>query len=207
MKRFAVVGILCAVAGTIDAQEFSRFSFSAGAGFTTPVGNTANNLDTGWNISAGGGVNFSQYVGAMLNFGVDFMDPSQAVVSNMGYGSGRANVLSLTLDPIVHLMPKGPVDIYVTGGGGYFRQYLNLGQPVAPNTAGFSPFFGFAPEVPPGTELTTSYSINKPGIDAGVGIEFGHEWGGRFFAEAHYDRIFTGTYHTDYLPVTFGFRR
>jgi len=43
--------------------------------------------------------------------------------------------------------------------------------------------------------------------DAGVGIAFGHKWGGRFFAEARYDRIFTGNYHTDYLPVTFGYRR
>jgi hypothetical protein len=40
-----------------------------------------------------------------------------------------------------------------------------------------------------------------------VGVAFGHKWGGRFFAEARYDRIFTGNYHTDYLPVTFGFRR
>jgi hypothetical protein len=41
---------------------------------------------------------------------------------------------------------------------------------------------------------------------AGAGISFGSKWGGKFFAEGRYVRIYTGDYHTDYLPVTFGFR-
>ena len=39
-------------------------------------------------------------------------------------------------------------------------------------------------------------------------MEFGSKWGGHFFAEARYVRIFTGGgVQTDYVPVTFGFRR
>jgi hypothetical protein len=30
-------------------------------------------------------------------------------------------------------------------------------------------------------------------------------WHGKFFAEAKYNRIFAN-YHSDYVPVTFGFR-
>jgi hypothetical protein len=41
----------------------------------------------------------------------------------------------------------------------------------------------------------------------GAGIAFGKKWGGKFFAEARYNRIFIGDRHTDYIPVTFGFRR
>jgi hypothetical protein len=200
-------GILLVVTGTLGAQEFSRFTYGGGAGFTTPVGNSGNNLDTGWNVRVGGGVNVSPYLGAMLNFGFDSMGVNSHVADYMGYGGARAKVFSLTLDPVVHLTPKGPVDIYVTGGGGYFRQYLKLNNPIDVNPTAYSRFFGFAPGTPAGTELTTSYSVNKPGIDAGVGIAFGHAWGGKFFAEARYDRIFTGAYHTDYLPVTFGFRK
>jgi hypothetical protein len=74
MKKFVLCGILFAIAGTLDAQEFPRYSFTGGAGFTTPLGNTGNNLDTGWNIRAGGGVKFSPYLGAMLDCGLDFMD-------------------------------------------------------------------------------------------------------------------------------------
>jgi hypothetical protein len=45
------------------------------------------------------------------------------------------------------------------------------------------------------------------GIDAGVGVEFGHKWGGKFFAEARYDHIYTSAFDTNYFPVTFVFRR
>jgi hypothetical protein len=38
-------------------------------------------------------------------------------------------VFSLTLNPIVHLTPKSNVDIYVTGGGGYYRQNRDFTQP------------------------------------------------------------------------------
>ena len=39
-------------------------------------------------------------------------------------------------------------------------------------------------------------------------MEFGSKWGGHLFAEARYVRIFTGGgVQTDYVPVTFGFRR
>jgi hypothetical protein len=48
--------------------------------------------------------------------------------------------------------------------------------------------------------------VNKPGIDAGAGIAFGTKWHGKVFAEARYDRIFMGNFHTDYVPVSFGFR-
>ncbi len=71
---------------------------------------------------------------------------------------------------------------------------------------GFDPFFGFYPVAVPTTLILASYSVNKPGIDVGAGIAFGSKWHGKFFAEAKYDRIFMGQYHTDYLPVTFGFR-
>jgi hypothetical protein len=56
--------------------------------------------------------------------------------------------------------------------------------------------------------VVSDYSINKPGIDLGMGIAFGSKWGGRFFAEARYVRIYTGgPFETQYIPVTFGFRK
>jgi hypothetical protein len=55
-------------------------------------------------------------------------------------------------------------------------------------------------------QVVSSYSVNKPGIDAGMGIAFDTKWHGKIFAEARYNRIFMGPFHTDYVPVTFGFR-
>jgi hypothetical protein len=95
----------------------------------------------------------------------------------------------------------------VTGGGGYYRQNQDFTQPGVAVGTGFDPFFGFYRQAFGTNIVVSSYSVNKPGIDAGAGIAFGSKWGGKFFAEARYNRIFNGNYHTDYIPVTFGFRR
>jgi len=208
MRKVALFGILAGFTGVLGAQEFPRFSVAAGAGFTSPVGRTAANVDNGWNIRGGAGVNFSRFAGVNLEGGYDSMGISTNVLSNLGYGGGRLSVFSLTLNPIVHLVPKGPVDIYVTGGGGYYHVNQDFTQPGVAIGTGFDPFFGFY-QVPFATNVVvSSYSMNKPGVDVGAGIAFGSKWGGKFFAEARYNRIFTGNYrHVDYVPVTFGFRR
>lgn len=203
MKKLVMFGIFAALTGTLGAQEFPRFAFDAGAGFTTPAGSTGNDLDTGWNVRAGVGYNFVPRVGAMVNFGFDNMGINSTALNDIGYGGGRVRVFSVTLDPIVHLTPHSHVDLYITGGGGYFRedqQFLDAGVAVVPS------FFG--PQFINTNYVVSNYSVNKPGLDGGVGIAFGNKWGGRFFAEARYVRIFSGGgYQTDYLPVTFGFRR
>src|SRR5438477_98050 len=51
-----------------------------------------------------------------------------------------------------------------------------------------------------GTRLDTGWNV-------GGGIAFGSKWHGKFFAEARYNRISIGNYYTEYIPVTFGFRR
>jgi hypothetical protein len=44
------------VVGASSAQETSRFAFSVGAGFTTPVGSTGRYTDMGWNVGGGFGM-------------------------------------------------------------------------------------------------------------------------------------------------------
>ena len=60
------VGLL--LAGAVFAQETPKFAFNVGGGFTEPLGRTGSNLDTGWNIGAGAGYNFSSYIGALVQF-------------------------------------------------------------------------------------------------------------------------------------------
>ena len=78
-------------------------------------------VDTGWNFRGSAGVNITPYVGVMLDAGYDSMGISSPTLTNLGFGGGNLSVFSLTLNPIVHLTPKSNVDIYVTGGGGYYR--------------------------------------------------------------------------------------
>ncbi|MEO8048793.1 MAG: outer membrane beta-barrel protein [Acidobacteriota bacterium] len=207
MTRFtsACIGLL--FAGVVNAQEVPRFSFDLGGGFTTPVGNTGRHLDEGWNIGGGFGVNFSQYVGAMIQLDYNRFGINGTTLNAVGFPGGNVNVFSATLDPIVHLTPRGHFDLYLIGGGGLYHRTQEFTQPGIATFTAFDPFFGFYPAAVPTTEVLSSYTVNKPGVNGGVGIAFGTKWHGKIFAEARYHRIFMDRYvHTDYVPVTLGFR-
>lgn len=207
MKSIALAsGIALLVLGLASAQENHGVAFNVGAGFTTPLGRSGSTLDEGWNVRGGIGYNFTPQFGALVDLGYDNMGINSGVLNNLGYGGGRVSVFSATLDPIVHLNPHGHVDVYVTGGGGIYHEYQNFTQPAIIQGAGFNPFFGFYPYAFQGNVVVASYSVNKPGIDAGMGVEIGTRWHGKVFAEARYNRIFLGNLHMDYIPVTFGFR-
>ena len=136
----------------------------------------------------------------MLDLNYNTLDLPGAQLFNFGVSTGGFHILSATIDPIVHLTPKSRVDLYVTGGGGLYHRIEDYSVPTLTAAPTYNPFLGFVP-----SPLVTSYSSNKAGVDAGVGIAFGSKWKGKFFAEARYNRIL-GQYHTDYLPVTFGYR-
>lgn len=210
MKKLAFWSCLVLfAAGALPAQEYSHFSFGAGAGFTNPLGSVGQKLDMGWNVRGGAGYNFSPYVGAMIDVGYDSMGINPATLSNIGVPGGRMSILAATLDPIVHLTPKRHFDVYITGGGGIYHRYQQFTAPSVALVTGFDPFFGFYNVGVPANQVLASYSVNKPGVDIGMGVAFGNKWHGKFFAEARYNRIFMGNHiggDTEYLPVTFGFR-
>ena len=202
---FACFGLL--FAGVVSAQEVPRFAFDIGGGFTQPVGNTGRQLDTGWNIQAGAGFNFSQYAGVMVQVDYNRFGINGATLNHIGFPDGDLNVFSATLDPIVHLTPRSHFDVYLIGGGGLYHRTQEFTQPSIATFTGYNPFFGFYNAAVPTTQVLASYTVNKPGVNGGMGIALGTKWHGKFFAEARYHRIIMGNYgHTDYVPVTFGFR-
>lgn len=186
--------------------EGAGIAFQISGGFTNSVGNTGRYLDNGWNIQGGLGYNFNQWVGALIDVGYNDMGVNSTTLTNLGYPGGGVHVFSATLDPIVHLTPKSHFDVYVTGGGGFYHRYQDFTAPTVSTGFGCEPFFGCGPIAISSTAVLASSSVNKPGIDAGAGIAFGTPWHGKIFAEARYDRIFMGNFHTDYVPVSFGFR-
>jgi hypothetical protein len=208
MKNSALVlcfGLLGAAA--LNAQEVPRFAFDLGGGFTQPVGRTATNLDTGWNIQGGFGYNFSQYVGAMIQLDYNRMDINGATLNSLGFPGGDVGIFSATFDPIIHLTPRSHFDLYVIGGGGMYRRQQDFTAPTVAAVSGFNPFFGFYTAAVPATQVLESDSIVKPGVNIGAGVALGTKWHGKFFAEARYHRIFMPQdTHTDYIPVSFGFR-
>jgi hypothetical protein len=199
------IGLLAA--GFLGAQEFPRFTFDFGAGFTTPVGSTGSQLNTGWNIRGGAGMNFTSNLGANINLGFNDLGISNGTLASLGVPGGSVHVFSATLDPIVHLTPHSHFDFYVTGGGGLFHWYQQFTAPTAALVGFYNPFFGFYNAAVPATQILSSYSVNRPGADIGAGLAFGSVRGhGKFFAEARYNHIYLAHSRADYIPVTFGFR-
>jgi hypothetical protein len=188
--------------GTMNAQEVSHFSFELGGGFTQTVGNTGRYLNDGWNLQGGVGYNFSPYIGVMGELGYTQLGFNGATLGNLGYPGGGVNVLSATIDPIVHLTPRSHFDLYAIGGGGLYHWAENFSAP----TGGVTPFAtGSFPLVVP--NAGDEYSVNKPGFNAGMGVALGTKWHGKVFAEARYVHIFLNNGERgDYIPVTFGFR-
>jgi hypothetical protein len=208
MKR-AVYSIAIALVSVVaaGAQETSHIALQVGGGFTQGLGRTGDYLDSGWNISAGVGYNFNSMFGVLLDVSDSGLGINSNTLNGIGVPGGDVNMFSAMVDPIVHLMPHQHFDIYLTGGGGLIRRNQEFTAPSVASTYGYNPFFGFYPALVPTTTILSSYSVNKPGIDAGIGVELGTKWHGKIFAEAKYYRMFyNSSFHTDYLPVTFGFR-
>jgi hypothetical protein len=190
----------------VQAQETPRFAFNAGAGFTQGVGGTGQRLDPGWNVSLGAGYNFHPNFGVLAQFNDSQMGINNGTLNSLGFPGGDVNTWSLTLNPIIHTHPRGPVDLYFIGGGGLYHWRQQFTQPTVAVFNGFDPFFGFYQVAVPANEVLTSYSVNKPGVNGGLGLSFGTRWHAKLYAEARYHRIIFGNTHADMLPVTFGVR-
>lgn len=152
MRRIGLTFFILFLIGPIGAQEAQRF-------------------DEGWNERGSLGFNFSQYVGAMVQLDYNRFGINGATLNSVGFPGGDVNVFSATLDPIVHLTPRGHLDVYLIGGGGLYRRTQEFTEPTIGTFTGFDPFFGFYTATVPSTAIVSSYTVNKPGINGdGSGI-------------------------------------
>jgi hypothetical protein len=207
MKKIAFYLVSLGAAGLPAFAQFSHLTGYVGGGFTTPVNPIGSRLDNGWNVTAGVGVNATHHFGIMLDFiytenGINrrFLDQVQAP-------DGTTRVWGFTLDPIIHVTQEGPVDFYVTGGGGIYHRTVEYTQPVIAQGVFFDPWWGFYPAAFGTNQVIGSYGQYKGGINGGVGMSFKLGRSNvKAFAEARYHHIYTRSVGTDIIPVTFGFR-
>ncbi|MGA2166669.1 MAG: hypothetical protein ABSG62_00565 [Terracidiphilus sp.] len=189
------------------AFSVSRIAFEAGAGFNAPVGNDTPYITWGGNFTGGAGLNFSRRFALLGEF--QFMDnklPGAFIAAGGGQG-GNAHIVSLTVDPVIDLLPRRVNSVYVTGGGGYYHKSTNF------TVQECCDFYGYPVNV-----TTDSFSSDQAGLNLGVG--FTHRLGGvygdgkmKLFGEARYVYIHTpaitqtdGLGTTELIPVTFGVR-
>jgi hypothetical protein len=209
MKKIASILSLCCLAALPACAQFSfsKLTGFVGGGFTTPVNPIGSRLDTGWNVTAGIGGNFNHHVGLMLDFMFNDTPVNRTFLNQVQAPDGAVRTWGFTLDPVFHVTQEGPVDFYVTGGGGIYHRTVEYTQPVVQTGVFFDPWFGFYPSAFATNQVIGSFGQYKGGINGGVG--FSVRLGSsrvKAFAEARYHHIFTRNVATDLIPVSFGFR-
>jgi hypothetical protein len=167
----------------------SKFAFELGGGFNAPT--NKNYITWGGQLTLGGGVNFSKRFALLAEY--QFIDDKLPgkLIAETGATGGHAHLWSLTLDPVVSLFPNSQNDVYVTGGGGFYRKVTSFTD-VLPQQ--FCSFYycgvGYTPQV------VGHFSSNQGGFNIGGGYQ--HRMGGMYgdskmklFAEVRYVDAFT----------------
>ncbi len=207
MNRIALLVSLTCLATAPTWAQFSHFTGYVGGGFTQPVNPIARRLDPGWNIAAGVGTNVNTHFGINLDFMYNQMGINSSFLNQAGAPDGNVHVWGFTLDPVIHVAEDGPVDFYITGGGGIYNRTVEYTQPGVSTGLFFDPWFGYYPAAFGTNQVLGSFSQYKAGVDGGAGfsVRLGPSRV-KAFAEARYHHIFTRNVATDIIPVTFGLR-
>jgi opacity protein-like surface antigen len=200
-----------AAAGTrADAQDV-RIRWHALAGFSEPIGKTADYLQGGYLV--GGGFTVYPSPASPLDLRVD-LSYSQHTASNhlLDLGqqaantevdNGTGNFLSGTANLEYRIPIVYGVRAYGIAGVGVYHSRVELTQYTPFGYYYCDPFSGFCDAA--GDALVSSSGTTKFGWNAGAGVEFDLPYGQSWFIEARYHRISTDQ-PIEYVPISVGYR-
>ncbi len=163
------------------------WTFEAGGGFNAPE---SNSITWGGQFTVGGGLKFNKYLSALIEY--QFLDDKLPgyLIAEAGANGGYAHIWSFTIDPVVDLMPKATNDVYVTGGGGFYRKVTSFTDPEE------TEYCYYFCEIGTVNAVVGHFSSNQGGINFGAGFQ--HRLGGmsgdgnmKLFAEARYVDVFS----------------
>jgi hypothetical protein len=197
---------------------FRNMAFEAGGGFNAPL---SNSVTYGGQFTVGAGWNLSRHLAGLIEY--QFLDAKLPgyLIAETGANGGYAHIWSFTFDPVVDLMPKATNDVYITGGGGFYRKVTSFTDPVDADYCDY--FYGCYGVTE--NEVVGHFSSNQGGYNAGAGFQ--HRLGGqysdgkaRLFVEARYLYVDTPAVTTEpnglgtttvaagtkIIPVTVGVR-
>lgn len=195
-------------------------TYEIGGGFNTPTDYSSNYVKFGGNVTAGAGIRMNKAVSLLAEWQFIRDGLPNAIVAQTGASGGNVHIWSLTLDPVINLMPKSSNSVYVTGGGGFYRKVTNFTDPQPVQYCTYY-YCGVTYQ----TSVVGHFSSNQGGWSAGAG--YAHRFGGMYgdgntqlFAEARYLKIMTPAVNsspnglgnatigadTVLIPVTVGLR-
>jgi len=198
----------------------SNYALEFGGGFNGPTSGTSNYVTWGGNFTAGGGLNFSKRFALLAEYQFIGDKLPGNLIAETGANGGHAHIWSLTLDPVLDLFPKSANDLYVTGGGGFYRKVTSFTDPEEAEYCSY-----YYCEVGTVNQVVGHFSSNQGGFNIGGGYQ--HRVGGisgdgrmKLFAEIRYLDVNTpavtsspnglGTTTvaagTKLIPVTLGLR-
>ena len=214
-QQLSILIILIAVvvflfAGNSYAQSDSehRLTFHAGVGPTPLTGDISERLDNGWQVTVGGGINFSKYLSTTLDYTYHGLGVSRRVLAEAQVPDGSARLWSLTLNPKIRFAGRGRIAPYIVGGVGYYRRSIEFTRPTILPTVIFDPFFGvFFNALVPSNIVIGRITADGIGGSLGGGFDAGLGRAGlKLFTEARYHYADTGRIPTRMVPVTIGIR-
>ena len=202
--------------GSRNRGMFNHMTFEAGGGFNAPSKDSSKFISWGGNFTVGAGYRINPYFSVLTEY--QFIDNKLpgAIISETGAQGGHAHIWSFTLDPVIDLFPRSRNDVYITGGGGFYRKVTSFTDPV---TVEYCDFYYCG--ITTVNQVVGHFSSNQGGWNVGVGLT--HKLGNdrtKLFAEARYLDVDTpavtsqpnglGTTtvgaETKLVPVTFGVR-
>jgi hypothetical protein len=195
---------------------YSHLAFEAGGGFNAPTEESSPYITWGANGTLGAGYRFDPIFSLMIEYQFITDKLPGALIAQTGADGGHAHIWSFTMAPVIDLTPKGPIDVYVTGGGGFYRKVTSFTNPQEILYCNYY-YCGIAV-----TDVVIGhFSSNQGGWNAGMGFAYRPGGGNmKLFAEARYLDVLTpavttqpnglGTTtvgpNTKLIPVTFGVR-
>lgn len=207
MKAATIVLAIVSCA-PVWAQGPGRWNFNIGAGPAFGLGDTSDRLNTGFNISAGGGINFTQRFGLTLDYTYNDFGLSDRALAEAGAPNGFAHVWGFSADPVYRFAPTKKVGAYVLGGYGVFRRTVGLTRPGLVPAVVCDPWTFFCYSGATVADVIyRSNSTTKGGWNIGGGLTFRlGEGRTNLYVEARYFDVLTSNVSTRFLPLTFGLR-
>lgn len=169
--------------GGLWAKAKSRFAFEVGGGFNAPE---SSSITYGGNVTVGGGLNLNRHIAVLAEYQFISDKLPGYLIAEAGADGGHAHIWSLTLDPVIDLFPKSSNDVYITGGGGFYRKVTSFTDPTEEEYCDY-----FECGYITANAVVGHYSSNQGGWNVGAGFQ--HRLGGmygdskmRLFVEARY---------------------
>jgi opacity protein-like surface antigen len=191
-----------------SGQVLERINANVGAGVSFPVGDSSDRVNTGYNITAGAGINLSKHFGLEIDYLFSSFGLSDRSLALSGAPDGYAHTWGFSANPIYYIAPDKKLSAYILAGYGVFTRTVNLTRPgVVPGVI-CDPWTFFCYNAPVYADIIyRCNSTTKGGWDVGGGITYRlGEGRTKVFTEIRYYDVLTSNVRSTFLPLTFGLR-